>query len=205
MSYFEAQQEQKTKNILNLIIALYGLRNSDTGEYTKAAQTMLDNVNEYSKVFADYHEADIVSEIQKYWRYHSDKQRPSLRQIVALLETANKNKIGVVETVAWSKPVCPIADWQDDWDLVCRWACIYGIVTIPFWSNQECVVAEHAIATRKPFSQHKYKQIWAEGLLKARIADSSAFERIRNYHWLVHYTWAYRVGALTIPTNIEEA
>lgn len=195
--------KNKIKNIQNYIIDLYGLTLKN-GEYNAEASRMFGDTSfeNWCEALDRFSEVEIKDAINKFFKNHNNRTAPRLAQLQRMLRPDfNEKKDSSVDLLP--KPLCPIADWEEDWDYVCRWACVYGIVYIPYWSKAQDVKSEHEIATRKAFASRKYKQVWDDVVSKLKEERQDEFAELMNYNWLVHYVWAYRVGALQIPTDIN--
>ena len=199
MGYLEVKYKEKAQRVLEELIELYGMKD-EAGEYSKSAKTMLENADEYEQAFAPYLLDDILKVIRKYWKYHSDKQRPSLKQILALLEVseAEKRDMEVVDII---KPVCPIKEWQEDFDTVLRQACMDRITYNPYWSEQDVVKDNFKGAyLRNPdgsLSTKTFKIHWKECLEKAKKEAPSEFSSISRFdNLMLEFTLAYRLGYL---------
>ena len=70
----------KTKAIIDHIADLYGISEKEN-------QKMVDNTSEYRKAFDSYNLEDIIKSIDEYWRFKSDKIRPTLAKILAMLNS----------------------------------------------------------------------------------------------------------------------
>ncbi|MFV0627024.1 MAG: hypothetical protein ACK5N8_06730 [Alphaproteobacteria bacterium] len=70
----------ETKKIIDHIIDLYGISGND-------AEKMNNNISEYEKAFEGYSCKDVIKAVSEYWRWKSDKTRPSLSKILAMLES----------------------------------------------------------------------------------------------------------------------
>lgn len=199
MGYYEVKRKEKAQRVVEEIIELYGMK-SEAGDYSKSAKTMLDNLEEYEKAFEPYLFEDILQVIRKYWKFHSDKQRPSLKQILALLAVSDAQK-RELEVVDVSKPICLIEKWQEDFDIVLRQACTLRIVYNPYWSDQPEVKdnfpGTYLHESDGSLSKKTYAMHWKECLKKAKVKNISEFEEISRFdNLMLDYTLAYRLGYL---------
>lgn len=81
---------EKAKTIIRNIAELYGLGVSED-EQKKAKDSIYKKLiareSEWEKAFEDYDEYDVIQAINNFWRFKSDKVRPSVAQILAMLQT----------------------------------------------------------------------------------------------------------------------
>lgn len=81
-----------TKKILEHIAELYVKPKSDEDLDTavsSAYEKLAANFEKYDEVFRQYLTADVIKAVDEYWRWKSDKVRPTLAQILGMLGSSN--------------------------------------------------------------------------------------------------------------------
>lgn len=81
---------EKTRLIIKKVAELYsfGSEKKTAEEVTQVNyEKLLDKEQEWEQAFDKYDTDDVIQAINNYWRYKSDKTRPSVAQILALLQT----------------------------------------------------------------------------------------------------------------------
>lgn len=81
---------EKTRIIIKKVAELYSFGNErkTAEEVTQINyEKLLDKEPEWEQAFDKYDTDDVVQAINNYWRYKSDKTRPSVAQLLALLQT----------------------------------------------------------------------------------------------------------------------
>lgn len=192
--------KQKIKIIQEFIVDLYGLWLKN-GKYNAEAERMFGekDFENWCFVLGGYSEEYIKGAINLYHQTRNNKTAPRIRQIKEIIEKEHPAKEPVDLTPKFSKPVCPIADWQEDFDYVLKQACIRGIFFNPYWSHQEDVVVAHREFLKKPFATRSSNNEWVESAYSARNANPHEFYRIAGYeNSVLMFTLAYRIGFLRI-------
>ena len=197
MNIFE---RDKTQKIQDYLVELYSLKLQD-GEFNAEARKMF-----AEKSFANwvsslqgYSEEQIKEAINWYHKNKNNRTAPKLAQILATLEYKARKDVGV--SVDVSKPVCPIKEWQEDFDTVLRQACMDRITYNPYWSEQDVVKDNFKGAyLRNPdgsLSTKTFKIHWKECLEKAKKEATSEFSSISRFdNLMLEFTLAYRLGYL---------
>lgn len=86
---------EKTRLIIKKVAELYsfGTERKTVEEVTQLNyEKLLDKEPEWEDAFKDYELDDVLGAINSYWRYKTDKVRPSVKQILAFLETEKEVK-----------------------------------------------------------------------------------------------------------------
>lgn len=86
---------EKTKIIIKKVAELYsfGTEKKTAEEVTQVNyEKLLDKQQEWEQAFDKYDTDDVIQAINNYWRYKSDKTRPSVAQILAILQTEKEVK-----------------------------------------------------------------------------------------------------------------
>lgn len=68
-------------------------------------ERLITKEEEWEKAFADYEVEDVLMAINKYWNYKTDKQRPTVAHILAILQT-DKEAISPVKHEEKEKYLC---------------------------------------------------------------------------------------------------
>ena len=86
---------EKTRLIIKKVAELYsfGSEKKTAEEVTQVNyEKLLDKEQEWEQAFDNYELDDVIQAINNYWRYKSDKSRPSVAQILAILQTEKEVK-----------------------------------------------------------------------------------------------------------------
>ena len=86
---------EKTRLIIKKVAELYsfGSEKKTAEEVTQVNyEKLLDKELEWEQAFDNYEADDVIQAINNYWRYKSDKSRPSVAQILAILQTEKEVK-----------------------------------------------------------------------------------------------------------------
>lgn len=86
---------EKTRLIIKKVAELYsfGSEKKTAEEVTQINyEKLLDKEQEWEQAFDKYDTDDVIQAINNYWRYKSDKTRPSVSQILSFLQTEKEVK-----------------------------------------------------------------------------------------------------------------
>lgn len=86
---------EKSRLIIRKVAELYsfGSERKTVEEVTQLNyEKLLDKEQDWEDAFKDYDVDDVLLAINSYWRYKSDKNRPSVAQILSFLETEKEVK-----------------------------------------------------------------------------------------------------------------
>lgn len=86
---------EKTRLIIKKVAELYSFcsEKKTAEEVTQVNyEKLLDKEKEWEQAFDKYDTDDVIQAINNYWRYKSDKTRPSVAQILAILQTEREVK-----------------------------------------------------------------------------------------------------------------
>lgn len=190
----------KIKKIQDYIVDLYSLRLKN-GEYNAEAVKMFNDksFDNWCASLGSYSEEHIKGAINQYHQTKNNKSAPRIRQIKEILEKDHPNKVVADMTNKYTKPVCPIIGWQEDFDIVLKNACIKGIVRNPYWSSQEDVIVAHKKFIATPFADKKATGEWIDSVHNARIDNPIEFNKVASYNDdILLFTFAYRTKHLEV-------
>ena len=84
---------EKTQEILKHLFDLYNETEYTEEETINWCEKNLERYNAWDEAFRDYDTVDVFNAIDHYWRYNSNKVKPTVAKILATLQTNNAKKI----------------------------------------------------------------------------------------------------------------
>lgn len=191
---------EKITNIQNYIIELYGLKNKN-GEYNAEANRMFTekSIKNWDSALKHYSEEQIKGAIDYYHKFKNNKTAPRINQLLGLLNLDKKEESVEFESEL-KKPNCPIAEWQEDFDLVLRQGCIKGVVFNPYWNKQPDIEQAHKdFIQHSPFEEHKALNKWQDALVEVKRNHFESYQKLLKYEdEVLLYTYAYKKGILEL-------
>ena len=186
---------EKITNIQNYIVELYNLT-TKKGDFNSEANKMFNSVKNWESAFEPFSEEQIKGAIDYFHKYKNNKTAPKINQLLNLLKV-ERTEEPVESTI--KKPTCPILEWQEDFDLVLRQACIKGVVYNPYWNKQPEIEEAHKDFIKTPFVSHKEKIKWKDSLITVREQFSEGYQKLLKYdNEVLLYTYAYKRGILEL-------
>lgn len=107
-----------TQLILNHIAELYAKPRKDQSFEDAIAEyeeKLSNNFNEYDKAFSGISTHHLTKAIDDYWRFKSDKNRPTLAQILAMANSAEVKDNGEPDSDFKSRVLRCAAELEDKW------------------------------------------------------------------------------------------
>lgn len=191
--------KDKIKRVQDYIVELYNLKLKNGDLNAVALQIFNEKaLPQWEDQLQNYSYEEIEEAINNFFKNKNNRTPPKIFQIT---NTINSNKIYTDLTTSSSeyvlKPICPIPEWQDDFDYVLMNACIKGIVFNPYWNSLEQVKKDRTQSLLTS-SDYNNKIHWKECYEMARTSNIESFKKIYKYNDdILLYTLTYRLGYLT--------
>lgn len=83
---------EKTQEILKHIFDLYEDTEKSTEQVINWCEKNIERYTAWEESFRDYDLGDVLNAVDEYWRFHSNKTKPTVAKLLAMLHT-NKAKV----------------------------------------------------------------------------------------------------------------
>lgn len=100
---------EKTQEIIKHLLDLYGDKENTDEDILNWCEKNMERYNAWKDAFTNYDLFDVFRAIDEYWRFTSNKTKPTVAKLLAMLNTNKSEQVKKEEPK--QRYICPESEW----------------------------------------------------------------------------------------------